>query len=138
MFKNIQNNKVMDVTGGRDAEGQNVQVYRQHGKANQRWNIVYVDSSKDQIKGLNKDFGFYINKPFFIVSRMPMRRAMEIQNNGRMVISTLEKNNKRQIFTFDGKTKTIINGGNSITYGSSNNGRGNNEVWARTTNARWW
>jgi len=56
----------MDVTGGKDVEGQNVQVYGKHNGANQKWRVVYVDSSSDQEKGLNKYFGFYINKPFYI------------------------------------------------------------------------
>lgn len=62
----MKSKKAMDVTGGKDVEGQNVQVYGKHNGANQKWRVVYVDSSSDQEKGLNKYFGFYINKPFYI------------------------------------------------------------------------
>jgi hypothetical protein len=51
-------------------------VWNKHGKVNQRWRIIYVDSKQDQVKGLNKDFGFFINRPFYIVSKMPMGRVI--------------------------------------------------------------
>jgi hypothetical protein len=69
----------MDVSGGKDAEGQNVQVWNRHNGVNQRWKIVYLDEAdKEATKGLNKDFGLFVNKPFFIVSRMPMKRVIEV------------------------------------------------------------
>jgi hypothetical protein len=76
---NIQNNKVLDVTGARDAEGQNVQVYGRHNRLNQRWRIVYVDrAGKDATKGFNKDFGFHINRLMYFRSRLPMKRIAEV------------------------------------------------------------
>jgi hypothetical protein len=75
-IENVNNKKVIDVQGGRDTEGQNVLVWNKHGKVNQRWRIIYVDSKQDQVKGLNKDFGFFINRPFYIVSKMPMGRVI--------------------------------------------------------------
>jgi hypothetical protein len=35
MFRNMQNGKVLDVSGGKDAEGQAVIVWGKHGKVNQ-------------------------------------------------------------------------------------------------------
>jgi hypothetical protein len=41
--------------------------------ANQRWKIIYLDKAEAiRTKGFNKEFGFHINRPFYIRSRMPM------------------------------------------------------------------
>jgi hypothetical protein len=45
-FTNVSNMKVLDVTGGKDAEGQTVIVYAKHGKTNQRWSVLYTDQVK--------------------------------------------------------------------------------------------
>jgi hypothetical protein len=51
--------KVIDVQGGRDVEGNKVQVYKRNGSKAQKWSILYVDKKgKEMTKGLNKDFGF--------------------------------------------------------------------------------
>jgi hypothetical protein len=42
------------------------------------WNVMYVDAAKKApTKGLNKDFGFHINRPFYIVSKLPFNRVVE-------------------------------------------------------------
>ena len=73
---NWKNNKVLDVHGGKDEEGRQVIVWNRHGGANQRWNIIYVDKAKPVPKtGVNEEFGWHVNRPFYIVSRLPMRRV---------------------------------------------------------------
>jgi hypothetical protein len=68
----------LDVTGSKDNEGQSVQVYGRTNNANQRWKVVYQDQSdKIATKGMDKEFGFEINRPFYIISNMPMRRVAE-------------------------------------------------------------
>lgn len=107
-LENVQNKKVFDVQGGKDIEGGNVLVWNKHGKVNQRWRIVYVDSKKDENKGLNKDFGFFINRPFYIISRLPMKRAISYNgSNNHIYIKSLVEDNKQYKFVFDGKSKTI-------------------------------
>jgi hypothetical protein len=81
-FFNPTNNKVLDVSGGKDEEGQAVIVWNRNGKqggtVNQRWKIVYLDqAAKTRTKGFNKEFGFHINRPFYIRSRLPMKRVAE-------------------------------------------------------------
>jgi len=39
--------KVMDVSGGVDAENRNIIVHARHGKVNQRWKVVYVDEYQE-------------------------------------------------------------------------------------------
>jgi hypothetical protein len=74
---NPTNNKVLEVTSSKDDEGATVIVNNRNGNknnnANQRWKILYLDQAKPiRTKGFNKEFGFHINRPFYIRSRMPM------------------------------------------------------------------
>ena len=105
---NVKNRKVLDVSGNKDAEGQNVHVWKRHNGANQRWRIAYIDSkSKGRTSGLNKDFGFHIRRPFYIMSRMPMRRVLEVVGGRNIVIRNLVRNRNTQKFMFDQASKTI-------------------------------
>lgn len=89
---NVKNNKVFDIKGGRDAEGQTVWVWKRHNGSNQRWNVVYVDKApKLDVKKYAKAFGFeFLNKPFFIVSRMHMRRVAET-NSSNVTLRNLRR-----------------------------------------------
>jgi len=77
-FVNIQDNRVLDVSGGKDVEGGKVLAWKRHGGANQRWKVVYVDKAeKESTTGLNKEFGFICSRPFYLRSRLPMKRVAE-------------------------------------------------------------
>jgi hypothetical protein len=73
--------KVLDVSASKDEEGQAVIVSKKNektkeGAANQKWKVIYLDKAEAiRSKGFNKDFGFHINRPFYIRSRMPMKRV---------------------------------------------------------------
>jgi hypothetical protein len=56
-------------------------TWNKHNGANQRWKIVYVDSVKLETKGLNEEFGFHINRPFYLVSQLPFNRVAEMHGN---------------------------------------------------------
>jgi hypothetical protein len=50
--------------------------------ANQKWNVVYVeDADKEATKGMHKDFGFHINRPFYFKSRMMFHRVIDHHAN---------------------------------------------------------
>jgi len=71
------NDKVLD-TNNQDKEGQAVRLWKNHGGVNQKWSVLYVDkAAKTETKGLNEEFGFYINRPFYIVSELPFNRVAE-------------------------------------------------------------
>jgi hypothetical protein len=77
-FINWQNSKVLEVKGSKDIEGQAVGVYGNNGGSGQRWDVVYLDKAKGpQLKGMNKDFGFHVGRPFYIVSKLPFERVVE-------------------------------------------------------------
>lgn len=136
-FTNVKNKKVLDVAGGRDAEATNVQVWKKNGSPAQKWKLVYTTDLKIQTKGLNKEFGLEIERPFFIVSKMWMNRVVECVGASNLVMKTLRTTNKGQQFYLDDKTQTIQSfqwKDRSITIQS--NGRSNN-LYMTTTNARW-
>jgi hypothetical protein len=59
-----------------------VRVNKYNGGVNQRWNVIYLDKAKKiETKGLNEEFGFHINRPFYIVSELPFNRVLEMHGN---------------------------------------------------------
>ena len=136
---NVQNAKVLEVQGNVDQEGRNVGVNTRNNNRHQRWTIIYVDKKAKEItKGVNRRFGFYVNRPFYIVSRMWMKRVIEVVGGRNLVIKTRVKNRNTQKFVFDQVSKTI----KSVAYRGrsldiSNSGRSANlQIW--NTNSRWW
>ena len=82
---------MLDVSGGKDVEGQPVQVHNSHNGANQKWKILYTDKAVVAKSGISKTSGFRINVPFFIVSRLPMKRVAECVGANNMVLRRYAK-----------------------------------------------
>jgi len=139
MFVN-QNGKVLDVSGGQDKEGQKTIVWKKHGGANQRWTIVYVDKAKPiQTKGYNEEFGFHINRPFYIVSRLPMGRVVQAQGNNWIRMNRWVKNRAAQRWKFDGVKKAIYNmNWTSWHMEIYNKGNHKNVAIGSSNQSRWW
>jgi hypothetical protein len=129
-LSNVQNKKCLDVEGGNDEEGRNVIVWGRHNGNNQRWKIVYLDKApKEPTEGLNKEYGMYINRPFYLVSRLWMKRVVECHGANNLTINRYTKGKLQQQYFFDQKSKTIRSQlwknymlyGNPIKCGNSNN-----------------
>lgn len=60
-----------------------------------------------QTKGLDKDFGFKVNKPFYFVSKLPMQRVAEAIGANTVTIKTYAKGRLAQQFYFDPVSKTV-------------------------------
>jgi hypothetical protein len=56
---------------------------------------------------MNDEFGFHINRPFYIVSRLPMKRVVECVGANNIVLKRYYKNRIAQQYFFDGVSKTI-------------------------------
>ena len=83
-------------------------MWKRHGGKNQKWNILYVDEKKEvQKKGLVEDYGFHANRPFYIMSRLPMKRVAECHGANNLWIRRWRKNTAAQQFFFDVTSKTI-------------------------------
>ena len=68
-----------------------VKVRKEGVSANNQWTILYVDQDKSQTKGVNKEFGFHINRPFYLVSKLPMNRVMEAVNSSALQLRRWKK-----------------------------------------------
>jgi hypothetical protein len=136
-FLTNERGKVMDVQGGQDTENRNIIVWNKHGKVNQQWDIIYADQWKrDPIKGeLNKDFGMYVERSFYVITRMGSGRYLDLINNRNFVIKT--KNGRRtQLWYFDQRSLTIKTRLNNQSWDIKSSGRTNEmQVWS--TNSGW-
>jgi len=99
--------KVMTVVNNLDRENTNIGVYNKNGKTGQTWEIVYADKMPADLKKgeMNKDWGFRIEQPFYIVSSMESGRYLDLISN-QMVIKTSNGRTSQKWF-FNQKTKTI-------------------------------
>jgi len=114
-------------------------VYNKHNGANQRWKVLYVDKAKGpQKSGLNKDFGFHVNRPFYIVSELPFNRVAECHGANNVWLKRWRNNVRAQQWYFDGVSKTIKNNNwKSHSLDIQSNG-GSTNIRCTTTNSRWW
>jgi membrane carboxypeptidase/penicillin-binding protein PbpC len=124
--------KVMDVSGNRDTENQNILMYRKHGKLNQQWDVVYMDQWKGEPgKGeMNTDFGLLVEMTFFVQSKLPAGRYLDIIDNRNFAIKT-RNGNKRQEWYFDQKSLTIKSRYNNQSWDQKSSGRSRDlQIWS--------
>jgi len=58
---------------------------------------------------MNTNRGLYVNRPFYVVSRMWMNRVITYSTSHTMLIQSRKANDKRQMWRFDQVSKTIKN-----------------------------
>jgi hypothetical protein len=85
---------------------------------------------------LNKDFGLYVERPFYIVSALASHRYLDLINNRNMVIKTQNGRNTQTWF-FDQKTWTIKTMYNKQSFDIQNSGKTRN-MQIYSTNSKWW
>jgi hypothetical protein len=89
---------------------QKLQVFNRHNGANQRWKVLYLDKkAKAETKGLNEEFGFHINRPFYMVSELPFNRVAECHGAANVWLKRWRNNVRAQQWYFDEITKTLRN-----------------------------
>jgi hypothetical protein len=103
-----------------------------------KWNIVYVDEMPKDLKDgdYEDDFGFKVNKDFYIVSRMARGRYIDLVSYDLKL--KISNGRKSQRWYFDKKTKTIRSRQTtsySIQVQSSGNGK---KMVITSTSSRWW
>jgi hypothetical protein len=128
----------MDVHGGQDTENRNIIVWNKHKGLNQQWDVVYADEMpEDPKKGeLNKEFGLYVERPFYIISELSSHRYLDLINNRNMVIKTRNAR-KTQTWWFDQKSLTIRTKLNNQSWDIKSSGKTTNmQIWS--TNSGWW
>jgi hypothetical protein len=103
----------------------------------QQWEVVYADEWKGEPgKGeLNKEYGLYIERPFYIQSAMGSKKYLEVINNRQMVIKT-QNGQKGQIWWFDQKSFTIKTKINNQSWDIKSAGKTiDMQIWS--TNSQW-
>jgi hypothetical protein len=74
---------------------------------------------------MSKEFNFHVNRPFYIVSRMPMNRLIS-WTGGNIKIGKYTGSSQQQ-WVFDGETKTIkSNWRKNMSINIEGNGRSSN------------
>jgi hypothetical protein len=131
---------VLDVHGGADQEGRPVIVWPQHNGPNQKWKVVYLDEAeKTQEKGLEEEFGFHINRPFYFSSRLPMKRVAECVGASDVRLRRYISGRKEQQWWFNGVSKTIhSNHWKNYVMEIPGNGGQNSLRMTSNINSRWW
>jgi len=136
----MQNKKALDVAGSKDVEGQQVLVWGKHDGANQKWKVIYLDKAqKVPTSGFSEEFGFHINRPFYLRSRLPMHRVAECHGANNIWLKRWRKNVTAQQYFFEPVSKTIRSQQwkNYAMEIQSNGGSTNLHMTSGIT-SRWW
>jgi len=73
---------VLEVPGSKEFEGAVTGMANRRNTANQKWRVIYADTVKaEATKGLNSRYGFFINRPFVLISQLPNNRMAYIHPN---------------------------------------------------------
>jgi hypothetical protein len=134
---NEKSGKVIAVSGGLDNENRNIVVEGRNGKIHQKWKVIYVDEyEKEPTKGqLNKKFGLYVERDFYVISQLPDKRYLDLINNRNMVIK-IPNGRRTQVWYFHQQSLTIRTRYNNQSWDIQSSGRTNNmQIWS--TNSNW-
>jgi hypothetical protein len=127
----------LDINGNVDAEQRNIEIYPKHGKINQQWDLVYADEWKGEPGPgeLNEDFGLIVDRTFYIVSKLPSGRYLDLTDNRNMAIK-VRNGRKTQQWYFHQQSLTIRTRLNNQSWDIKSAGKTNNmQVWS--TNSGW-
>lgn len=84
MFVN-QRGMVLEIQNNKDFEGANVIAWKRHNGNNQKWNVVYTDQDQKIVtEGLDKYYGLYWNRPFYMFA--------DTTNSGKVIEVTGGRN----------------------------------------------
>jgi hypothetical protein len=100
-IRNVYTGQVLDVKDGKDEEGNNIEVSDFKNSTSQSWSILYADKRPaDRTSGYNRYYNMKIGDkdPFFLQSRLPMKRVLSTPNASSVRINTLheQRTDKKQ------------------------------------------
>jgi hypothetical protein len=89
---------------------------------------------------LNEEFGFVIGKPFYLISRLPMKRVVESVGASQVRLRRFKGlTYKQQQWFFDQKSKTIrSNHWKNYCMNIPSNGNANALTGVSSITSRWW
>jgi hypothetical protein len=134
---NVQNNKVAWVQGDIDQESRHIYVDTRKNKTSQQFDIIYAEHWKrDPRKGeLNKRFGLYVERDFYIISRMGKHRYLSALSR-KFVIKT-RNGRAYQKWWFHQQSLSIKSRQFNQSWNIVSNGR-SQEMNVSGTNSNWW
>jgi hypothetical protein len=99
--------------------------------------VTYVDEYEEEpVKGeLNKKFGLYVERDFYVVSALSDHRYLDLINNRNMVIK-IPNGRRTQVWYFHQQSLTIRTRYNNQSWDIKSAGRTNDmQIWS--TNSGW-
>lgn len=119
----IKDNRVFDVAANRDAEGQNVILFKKHGGLNQQWDIVYLDEMPPPLSSgdFHPDYGMYCNREFSVVSKEGSGKYIDVIGSN-LALKT-RSDSKSQKWMFELATRTIINADSGLSWDIQGEGK---------------
>jgi membrane carboxypeptidase/penicillin-binding protein PbpC len=130
--------KVMWVQGDIDTEQRYIYTQNRKNHVSQQWDIIYADEWKrDPRKGeLNKRFGLYVDRDFYVVSRMRTGKYLDLIDTRKFVIKT-RNGRKSQVWWFHQQSLTIKSRLRNESWDIKGSGK-NTDMQTWTTSSRWW
>jgi hypothetical protein len=87
---------------------------------------------------MDEKFGFYRNRPFYIVSELPFNRVMECHGTSNVYLKRWRNNARAQQWFFDDWSKTVKSKQWSHWSLNIQGNGGTTNLQCHTTNSRWW
>jgi hypothetical protein len=118
-------NKVASVQGAIDTENKYIYMRKREGKKHQEWDLIYQkDWIEEPGKGeMNTDFGFRVDKDFYIVSSLGSGRYIDYVTRN-LVIKT-QNGRASQKWYFHQQTRTIRGRSTNQSIDIHNSGKSN-------------
>jgi hypothetical protein len=112
-------------------------MFKFQGGKNQQWELVYVkDWKEDPTKGnYNKQFGFYVEKDFHIVTGMGEKRYIDYVSRDLLLKTQNGRTSQKWYFHRDSRTIRSREKNQSIDIKSSGK---SDDVQYYSTNSGWW
>jgi hypothetical protein len=133
-----EENKVMEISNGVDAENRDIYMSNFSGKIEQQWDLIYAKDWKGEPKKgeWNRDWGFIVDTDFHIISLLGQGRYIDFINNRNLIIKT-PNGRPSQKWYFHQPSRTVRSRQTNQSLDIYNSGKGNHMQYY-STSSRWW
>jgi hypothetical protein len=127
----------MEISGGVDAENRDIYMSNFHGRVEQQWDLIYVKNWKGEptTGQWNRDWGFIVNKDFYIISNLGEHRYIDYL--GRNLVIKTQNGRTSQKWYFHQPSRTVRSRPTNQSFDIHNSGKSNHMQYY-STSSRWW
>jgi hypothetical protein len=127
----------MDISGGIDAENRDIHMVKQNGKKHQQWDLIYVKDWKGEPKDgeWNHRFGFKVNRPFYVISRLGSGRYLDYISRD-LLIKTQNGRTSQQWY-FHQASRTVRGKATNQSWDIKSSGK-SDQLQYYSTSSKWW